>query len=111
VEHDVTPFVAESERALVRDALIGIVVGVLAFFAVTVLIVRLGWSDQSWGFALVNGAFVAPWAGLFFGSAAGIAISQAQAARATAASSAPAADAPSGAPRPTGTTMPPLAPT
>jgi hypothetical protein len=104
VEHEITPFVAESERSLVRDALVGIVVGVLAFFVATALIVRLGWSDQSWGFALVSAAFVAPWAGLFFGSAAGIAISQAQAAKAAAGT--PAA---SGTPSPPKGSMPPLA--
>ena len=106
MEHDVTPFVAESERTLVRDALIGIVVGVFAFFAVTVLIVRLGWPDASWGFTLVTSVFVAPWAGLFFGSAAGIALSQAKAAKAATRATAPAA-----APAPSSTTgsVPPLA--
>jgi hypothetical protein len=106
VEHEITPFVAESERSLVRDALVGIVVGVFAFFVVTAVIVRLGWSDQSWGFALVSAAFVAPWAGLFFGSAAGIAISQAQAAKAAAGAAGPAA---SGAPAPNKGSVPPLA--
>jgi hypothetical protein len=94
VEHETTPFVVESERPLVRDALIGIVVGVFAFALVSTLIVRLGWPDQTWGFALTIGAFAGPWAGLFFGSAAGIAYSQAKAAKShTADTTAPAAPA------------------
>lgn len=77
MEASSTPFVAgEDERSLVRDAMLGILGGVLAFGLLTVLVVRLGWPDQSWGFALTIAVFAAPWAGLFFGSAAGIAYYQ-----------------------------------
>lgn len=77
MEASSTPFVAgENERSLVRDAMLGILGGVLAFGLLTVLVVRLGWPDQSWGFALTIAVFAAPWAGLFFGSAAGIAYYQ-----------------------------------
>jgi formate/nitrite transporter FocA (FNT family) len=79
VEPSSTPFVAdEAERSLVRDALLGIIAGVLAFGLLTVLVVKVGWPDQSWGFAVTIAAFTSPWAGVFFGSAAGIAYYQAK---------------------------------
>jgi hypothetical protein len=90
MEHETTPFVAAEERSLVRDACIGILVGVAAFALLTLVIVRIGWPDQSWGFALAVAAFTAPWAGLFFGSAGGVAYSQLQASRAAASTAAPA---------------------
>jgi hypothetical protein len=81
VQDEPTAFFAEDETAMVRDALIGILVGIVAFGLVTFLIVRLGWPDQSVGFAAAVAVFTAPWAGVFFGSAAGVAYSQLHAAR------------------------------
>lgn len=72
-----TPFVGdEDERSLVRDALLGIIGGIIAFGLVTMLVVRIGWPEESWGFVVTIAAFTAPWAGVFFGSAAGIAYYQ-----------------------------------
>jgi hypothetical protein len=76
VEHEPTPLVNADERPLVRDAVIGILGGMVAFAVLTAVIVRLAWRDESWGFAVVIGGFAGFWAGLFFGSAAGIAFFQ-----------------------------------
>jgi hypothetical protein len=82
MDHETTPFVAAEERSLVRDACIGILVGIAAFAVLTLAIVRVAWPDQGWGFAAAVAVFTGPWAGLFFGSAGGVAYSQWQAARA-----------------------------
>lgn len=77
MEPSSTPFVSgDDERSLVRDALVGIIGGVIAFGLLVLIVVRLGWPDESWGFAIAIAVFTAPWAGLFFGSAAGIAYYQ-----------------------------------
>jgi hypothetical protein len=89
-----TSFVAEEERPLVRDALIGILVGMVAFSLVTFFVVLIGWPDQSVGFAAVIAVFCGPWAGLFFGSAGGAAYSQWRAAKPAAESAESAHDHP-----------------
>lgn len=71
-----TPFVDEDERPMLRDVIAGVVLGMVVFAAVTTVIVRLAFADQSWGFALAVGGFAGFWAGLFFGSAAGIIVYQ-----------------------------------
>jgi hypothetical protein len=94
-----TPFVADEERSMVRDALIGIIVGILAFSLMSFAVVLLGWPEQSIGFAAVIAVFTGPWAGVFFGSAGGVAYAQWRERRAA------AADTTTSAP-----TVPPVAP-
>jgi hypothetical protein len=86
MQPDPTPFVVDEERSLVRDALIGIVLGMIAFALITFVVVLVAWPDQSVGFAAAVAVFTGPWAGLFFGSAGGVAYSQWQAAKALATS-------------------------
>jgi hypothetical protein len=94
MDHVTTPFVADEERSLVRDACIGILAGNVAFGLLTLAIVRIAWSDQSWGFAAAIAVFTGLWAGVFFGSAAGVAYSQLQAARVTVSTPGDGASAP-----------------
>lgn len=89
MQPEMTPFVADEERSLVRDALVGIVVGMVAFGLLTFFIVLLAWPEESVGFAAVIAVFTGPWAGLFFGSAGGAAYSQWQESKAA---HAPASD-------------------
>ena len=67
-----TPFADENERPMLRDVVTGVLLGMVLFAIISTLIVRFAFSDQSWGAALVVGGFAGFWAGLFFGSAAGI---------------------------------------
>lgn len=77
MDHPFTPLAEGSdELGLIRNALVGIVLGMLAFAVLTMLIMRVAASDWGWGAAVGIGAFGGLWAGIMFGSAAGIALFQ-----------------------------------
>jgi hypothetical protein len=76
VQQQPTPLVNEHERALLGAAFKGILIGMLVFGLISAGIVRLGYPNQSWGFTLAVGCFAGFWAGLFFGSAGGMALYQ-----------------------------------
>jgi hypothetical protein len=74
--HELTPMFTAEDTPLLRSVALGILGGMVAFGVLTTLIIGFAWSDQSWGAAVAIGAFGGFWAGLFFGSAAGIAAYQ-----------------------------------
>lgn len=78
MEHaSTTPFAIErDEISLAKSAVIGVLAGIVVWGILGVVAVRLGWPEESWGFAITIGAFGGLWGGPFFGSAAGIAAHQ-----------------------------------
>ncbi len=66
--------VGDDERSLVRTVAVGIVIGTVLWAALGVLVTRLGAPDSTWTFALGAGGFAGFWGGLFFGSAAAVAL-------------------------------------
>lgn len=78
MEHaSTTPFAIErDEISLAKSAVVGVIAGMVVWGVLGVVAVRLGWPEESWGFAATVGAFAGLWGGPFFGSAAGIAAHQ-----------------------------------
>jgi hypothetical protein len=86
-----TPMAADkSEISLAKHMAFGALCGMVGWAVVTLLVVRLGWPEESWGFALVASGFAGLWVGPFFGSAGGIATHQLRADAAEHAEHAPA---------------------
>jgi hypothetical protein len=72
-----TPLLAEkSEVSLAKHMAFGALAGMFGWAIVTLVVARLGWPDESWGFTLTLCAFAGLWVGPFFGTAAGVAIHQ-----------------------------------
>jgi hypothetical protein len=105
-----TPLLTEkSEVSLAKHMAFGALIGMVGWGLVTLVVARLGWPDESWGFTLTLCAFAGLWVGPFFGTAAGVAIHQLKADAAETAAHAPGAVTP-GAPVSTGAMTTPLAP-
>lgn len=74
---DPTPLVLDAdESSLIKSAIIGVLSGIVLWGVLGTVAVRIGWPQESWGFAVTIGAFAGLWGGPFFGSAAGIAAHQ-----------------------------------
>ena len=77
MQHESTPLVLDSDEAsLFKSAIIGVLAGMVVWAVLALAAVRVGWPQESWGFACTAAAFAGLWAGPFFGSAAGIAAHQ-----------------------------------
>ena len=87
-----TPLVADkNELSLAKHMAFGALSGMVGWAVVTLLMVRLGWPDESWGFAFTLCGFAGLWVGPFFGSASGVAVHQLRADAAEKAAHAPVA--------------------
>lgn len=74
VDQEYSPLTVGDERSLVRTVAVGIVIGTVLWAALGVLVARLGAPDSTWTFAFGAGGFAGFWGGLFFGSAAAVAL-------------------------------------
>lgn len=77
MDHATTPLTLDrDELSLAKSAVIGVLAGMVFWALLGTVAVRVGWPQESWGFAVTIGAFAGLWGGPFFGSAAGIAAHQ-----------------------------------
>jgi hypothetical protein len=105
-----TPLLTEkSEVSLAKHMAFGALAGMVGWGVVTLVVARLGWPDESWGFTLTLCAFAGLWVGPFFGTAAGVAMHQLKADAAEKAAHASDAVTPM-APASSGAMAKPLAP-
>jgi hypothetical protein len=98
-----TPLVLDAdESSLIKSAIIGVLSGIVVWGVLGMVAVRIGWPQESWGFAVTIGAFSGLWGGPFFGSAAGIAAHQLKVDARERAEAATHSNSPAGGPAPAG---------